>query len=163
MRWFQFGLFSPIFRTHGCRAGGDPDPDVGPCRPRQPSCGPNEIWAYNDTRTQDILASYIVMRAQRVKPFIAALDREVTATGAPTARPLWWEYPDDLGAYGIDDQYMLGPRLLVAPVATQGATSRAVYFPPGGWKHFFTGEVESGPATRTIPAPLDNFPVYIRL
>merc|ERR1719311_551352 len=46
VRWYQFGLFCPVFRTHGCRAGGDPDPNVGECQPRQPSCGPNEVWSY---------------------------------------------------------------------------------------------------------------------
>ena len=103
------------------------------------------------------------MRAQRVKPFIQALDAEVTAKGTPTMRPLWWEFPTDDGSYGVDDQYMLGPNLLVAPVTMQGAVSRTVYFPPGTWKHFFTNDVETGPGSKTIAAPLKHFPVYTRM
>ena len=50
--------------------------------------------------------------------------------------------------------------LLVAPVTMQGATSRNVYFPPGAWTHFFTGDVEHGPAKKKIEAPLEHFPAY---
>ena len=103
------------------------------------------------------------MRAERVKPYIVALDAEVTTTGAPTMRPLWYEFPNDAKSYGVEDQYMLGPNLLVAPVYTQGATSRSVYFPAGTWKHFFDKSVVVGPSTKTIDAPLENFPVYERL
>ena len=160
VRWYQFGLFCPVFRTHGCRAGGDPDPNVGKCQPAQKSCGPNEIWSYNSSATQGMLASYITMRAEKVKPYIAALDAEVTASGAPTMRPLWWNFPDDEGSFGRDDQYMLGAELLVAPVTRQGARSRLVYFPPGQWKHWFTGDTVTGPASLEIDAPIEHFPVY---
>ena len=102
------------------------------------------------------------MRAERVKPYIVALDAEVTTTGAPTMRPLWYEFPDDIKSYSVEDQYMLGPNLLVAPVYTQGATSRTVYFPDGTWKHFFDGSTVVGPCTKTIDAPLESFPVYER-
>ena len=163
MRWYQFGLFCPVFRTHGCRCGGDPDPDVGQCRTPHHSCGPNEIWSYNSTKVKDTLASYIKMRAERVKPYIQALDKEVTATGAPTMRPLWWHYPDDTNSYGVNDQYMLGPNLLVAPVTTQRAVSRSVYFPTGQWKHWFTNDIVTGPGTKMIAAPLEHFPVYTRV
>jgi alpha-D-xyloside xylohydrolase len=160
VRWYQFGLFCPVFRTHGCRAGGDPDPNVGKCQPAQKSCGPNEIWSYNSSATQGMLAGYITMRAARVKPYIAALDAEVTASGAPTMRPLWWNFPEDEGSFGRDDQYMLGAELLVAPVTRQGARSRLVYFPPGQWKHWFTGDTVAGPASLEIDAPIEHFPVY---
>ena len=148
---------------HGCRSGGDPDPDVGQCKPKQRSCGPNEIWSYNSTATQATLASYITLRAEGVKPYIAELDAEVTATGVPTMRPLWFEHPEDGGSYGVEDQYFLGSKLLVAPVTKQGATSRSVYFPPGQWKHFWTGDIETGPATKTIAAPLAHFPAYTKV
>ena len=164
VRWYQFGLFCPVFRTHGARPGGDPDPHVGKCAlSTQQSAGPNEIWSYNSSKTQDMLASYITMRAEKIKPYIVELDAEVTATGVPTMRPLWFEFPEDASSYGVEDQYFLGSKLLVAPVTAQGATSRSVYFPPGAWKHFWTGAIEIGPATKTIDAPLAHFPAYERI
>ena len=66
-------------------------------------------------------------------------------------------------AYGIDDQYLLGPELLVAPVTTQGATNRSVYFPAGAsWEHYFTGKSVQGGQRLTVDAPLDTIPVYRR-
>ena len=79
-------------------------------------------------------------------------------------RPLWYEFPEDGNAYGINDQYFLGPKYLVAPVTTQNATKRDVYFPAGAsWKHVFTGDVVEGGKTETVEAPLETFPVYTRM
>eukprot|EP00658_Telonema_sp_P-2_P074568 TRINITY_DN6382_c0_g2_i1.p1 TRINITY_DN6382_c0_g2~~TRINITY_DN6382_c0_g2_i1.p1 ORF type:complete len:235 (-),score=19.37 TRINITY_DN6382_c0_g2_i1:172-876(-) len=161
VRWYQFGLFCPVFRTHGCRKDPDPDPDVGTCHPAQHSCGPNEVWSYGN-QTQVLLSNYIQTRLTRLKPYIQQLSVNVSATGVPTMRPLWWEFPDDSGAYDVNDQYMLGPDYLVAPVTIQGQKSKTVYFPPGKWEHFFTGDMVSGPGTKDIQTPLDNFPVYKR-
>ena len=124
VRWYQFGAFSPVFRTHGCRKAPDPDPNVAPCLPRQRSCGPNEIWSYG-VDTQVTLETYVRLRAA-MKPYFQALARNVTATGVPTVRPLWWEFPADAACIGVNDQYLLGPDYLVAPVTTQGTTSRSV-------------------------------------
>ena len=78
-------------------------------------------------------------------------------------RPLWYEFPEDEGAYGINDQYFLGPKYLVAPVTFENATSRSVYFPKGAsWTHVFTNEVVKGGQTLTVDAPLAEFPVYTR-
>jgi alpha-D-xyloside xylohydrolase len=162
VRWYQFGLFCPVFRTHGCRKDPDPDTTVGKCQPKQRSCGPNEVWSYGN-ETQAILSKYILARAEILKPYIQELDKNVTARGVPTMRPLWWEFPADEGSYGVNDQYLLGPDYLVAPVTKQNATSRSVYFPPGSWKHFFDGSVVKGPATKTISAPIESFPVYKRM
>ena len=79
-------------------------------------------------------------------------------------RPLWYEFPEDDGAYGINDQYMLGPEYLVAPVTIQNQTSRAVYFPKGAsWQHLFTKEVVVGGKWEFIAAPIETFPVYTRV
>lgn len=102
------------------------------------------------------------MRAA-MKPYIAELAANVTATGVPTMRPLWYEFPEDKNAYGINDQYFLGPKYLVAPVTIQNATSRSVYFPEGAkWTHVFTKEVVKGGQTLNVKAPLATFPVYTR-
>jgi len=125
VRWYQFGAFCPVFRTHGCRAGPS-EPDTDECRPSQGSCGFNEVWSYGN-ETQKILEKYIRLRAT-LKPYIQELAQNVSARGVPTMRPLWWEFPEDKFTVGVDDQYMLGPKLLVAPVTEQGSTGRSVYF-----------------------------------
>lgn len=162
VRWYQFGCFSPVFRTHGCRSGQDPEPDE-PCKPAHRSCGPNEVWSYG-ADTQSVLEKYVRLRAA-MKPYIAELAKNVSAHGAPTARPLWWEFPGDDKAIGIDDQYLLGPDILVAPVTKLGVTSRKVYFPAGAhWQNFFdSADVVAGGSYETVQAPLNIIPVYKRV
>jgi alpha-D-xyloside xylohydrolase len=119
------------------------------------------VWSYGNA-TQPILEKYIRLRL-KLKPYIAELAANVTADGVPTMRPLALEFPADQGCRGIDDQYLLGPELLVAPVTTQNATSRSVYFPAGAaWEHFFTGERVAGGQRLTVDTPLDTIPVYRR-
>lgn len=126
VRWYQFGCFSPVFRTHGCR-NAKSEPNTPQCHPAQGSCGFNEVWSYGND-TQKMLEKYVRLRST-LKPYIQALDRNVTAQGVPTMRPLAYEFPHDAKCRGIDDQYLLGPDFLVAPVTVQNATSREVYFP----------------------------------
>lgn len=166
VRWYQFGLFCPVFRTHGCRAGPSPEPaaagDV--CLHGQRSCGGNEVWSYGE-ETQALLSHYVKVRAT-MKPYLAALAANVTSHGVPTMRPLWYEFPTDAGSYGIDDQYLLGPDLLVAPISVRGATSRQVYFPAGAsWRSFWSADAAPVPggSTRMVAAPLDTIPVYQRV
>jgi alpha-glucosidase (family GH31 glycosyl hydrolase) len=83
-------------------------------------------------------------------------------TSLPVVRPLLLEFPDDPVAAGVDDQYLLGDRLLVAPVLEEGARSRRVYLPPGSWVHPSTGEVTEGGGFRTVDAPLDVVPMWLR-
>ena len=111
---------------------------------------------------QAILERYIRVRAS-LAPYILELARNVTARGVPTLRPLWYEFALDPKAVGVDDQYLLGPDYLVAPVTAQGATSRLVYFPAGAsWKSFWTAELIRGGVLLNVSAPLDVIPVYKR-
>ena len=155
----------PVFRTHGCRQGAS-EPDVAPCTHVAGSCGPNEVWSYG-ADTQALLSAMILFRAQVLKPYIAALARNVSAEGVPTMRPLWFEFPNDPAAYDVDDQYMLGPEYLVAPVTVQGATNRSVVFPGDAgvqWQSVWdAGVVVAGGATRVVQAPLNVIPVYRRV
>jgi alpha-D-xyloside xylohydrolase len=119
------------------------------------------VWSYG-AQTQVHLSKYIRLRAT-LKPYIAELAKNVSEQGVPTVRPLWWEFPDDPHAIGQDTQYMLGPDYLVAPVTTQNATSRAVYFPGGNalrWHHVLDGTVVEGGQTKIVAAPIDSIPVY---
>merc|ERR1712118_654216 len=98
-----------------------------------------------------------------MKPYIAELAANVSATGVPTMRPLWYEFPDDPKCVGVNDQYLLGPKYLVAPVTTQNSTNRTLYFPAGAsWRDVFTGKLTRGGQTLTVAAPLDTIPVYTR-
>ena len=161
VRWYQFGLFCPVFRTHGCRAGPS-EPDTPQCRPAQGSCGFNEVWSYG-AATQVLLEKYVRRRAT-MRPYLRELARNVTTSGVPTMRPLSYEFPADERAVGIDDQYLLGPKYLVAPVTEQGATNRSIYFPAGAtWRHVGTGATFDGGARRTVAAPLDFLPAFERL
>jgi len=164
VRWYQFGCFSPVFRTHGQRYGHDSGglSKDDHCVHDTFSGGANEVWSYG-ADTQVILEKYVRLRATML-PYIQELATNVTKSGVPTMRPLWYEFPEDDGAYGINDQYMLGPKYLVAPVTIQNATSRKVYFPKGAsWKHVFTGDVVVGGKEQTIAAPIEEFPVYTRV
>ena len=164
VRWFQFGLFCPIFRTHGCRNAPDPEPEVAPCVGVQASCGGAEVWSYNSSATQATLSSYILFRRDVLRPYIAALARNVTVDGVPTMRPLWYEFPADAACYDVDDQFLLGPDILVAPVTQQGATSRSVVFPAGAtWASVWNAsDTVVGGVTVVVLAPLEVIPAYWR-
>lgn len=80
----------------------------------------------------------------------------------PVTRPLWLQYPDDPTAAGQDQEWLLGPDVLVAPVVTQGATARHVYFPAGCWRSPVTGRRYSGPSSVGVSAPLDQLPYFFQ-
>jgi alpha-glucosidase (family GH31 glycosyl hydrolase) len=92
---------------------------------------------------------------------IVALAEAAARTGEPIVRPLAWHW-DDPAAWTVNDQFLLGPDLLVAPVVTKGATSRQVVLPPGRWREA-GGQVMEGPATVTVAAPLHHLPRFERL
>ena len=158
----QFGVFSPVFRTHGCRQGAS-EPDVAPCINVAHSCGPNEVWSYGN-ETQAMLETYIRFRTDVLKPYIAALAANVTRDGVPTVRPLWWEFPADPASWTVNDQFLLGPDYLVAPVTQQGATNRTVVFPAGAtWVSVWNAsERVVGGVTQVVAAPLATVPAYVR-
>ena len=80
-------------------------------------------------------------------------------------RPLWYEFPSDPACYNVDDQYLLGPDYLVAPVVVQGATNRSVVFPSGvSWQNIWDPTIViSGGQTQVVDAPLTVIPVYKRV
>lgn len=154
VRWFQYGTFQPIMRLHGDR------------EPNQPfsthmSGGPNEVWSYGD-EAYPILREHLLVR-ERLRPYVHELAEEAHRTGAPPMRPLFFDFPEDEAAWSVDDQFLLGPDLLVAPVAEAGARSRSVYLPRGArWVDAHTGESREGGERREVPAPLERIPVFVR-
>ena len=89
--------------------------------------------------------------------------RKAAATGAPPMRPLFFDFPGDSACYEVEDQFMFGPDILVAPVLHEGARSRPVYLPSGvTWYDAWTGQARAGGETVVVDAPLDHIPVFVR-
>jgi alpha-D-xyloside xylohydrolase len=83
--------------------------------------------------------------------------------GIPPMRPLFVDFPFDPGCYQIEDEYMFGPDLLVAPVIEAGARSRDVYLPSECvWKDAWTAQAYEGGQHITIDAPLERIPLFLR-
>ena len=83
--------------------------------------------------------------------------------GTPPMRPLFFDFPDDLQSWPVEDEFMFGPDLLVAPVLNEGARSRDVYLPAGAsWRDAWTHEIFTGGQWLTTEAPLDRIPLYLR-
>jgi alpha-D-xyloside xylohydrolase len=142
-RWFEFGVFCPIFRTHGHRANDT-----------------NEIFSYGPQ--VPTLISWDKFR-YRLLPYIYSLAWRVTSQDYTLMRPLVMDWRTDEKVREIGDQYLFGPSILVNPVTREGATSRSVYLPPAaGWYDFWTGERLKGDENVQAPAPLDRMPLYVK-
>jgi alpha-glucosidase (family GH31 glycosyl hydrolase) len=143
LRWAEWAALSPLFRLHG---------SVG--------AGTHAPWTY-DLQTVRIYEALTALHLA-ARPLILALWRSADRTGMPVTRPLWLQYPGDPMAAKQDQEWLLGPDVLVAPVVAEGATSRQVYFPGGCWRSPVTGRRYAGPATRGVAAPLAALPYFFR-
>jgi len=151
VRWFQFGAFCPLFRLHGNRI---PSGAVK-------SGGPNEIWSFGE-EAYAIISRILHMR-ERLRPYVMKQMKAASTHGTPVMRPLFFDFPEDQECWSIDDQYMFGPDILVAPVLHEKARKRVVYLPEGtSWRDAWTGAVCKGGQERAVDAPLDTIPVFIR-
>jgi alpha-D-xyloside xylohydrolase len=154
MRWFQYGVFCPLFRLHGFR---DPRPGFGP----DMTGGPNEVWSYGEEALASIRNSLRMREALR--PYLMDQMRVAHETGVPPMRPLFVDFPADEAAWGIEDQFLLGPDLLIAPILQPGADSRSVYLPAGTpWTNAATGETHQGGSSLVVDSPLSHIPVFTR-
>src|SRR5690606_34330722 len=160
VRWFQYGAFCPVFRIHGDRQPlGKPLGTSG--GGIFPSGAANEVWSYGE-EAYGILETYMQIR-ERLRPYIRELMREAHVAGTPPMRPLFYEFPRDASAWEIEDQYMFGPNLLVAPVLEEGARSRTVYLPVGEtWVDPYTGARHEGGQRIRVDAPLAVMPLFIK-
>ena len=143
VRWFQYGVFCPILRTHGHRVNNT-----------------NEVFSYG--RQTPTLIFYDKLR-YRLLPYIYSIAWRVSHDDYTIQRGLPMDWPTDQRVRDIGDEFMFGPALLIAPVTEPGATSRTVYLPQApAWYDFWSGT--RVPANQTIQAnaPLDRIPVYVR-
>lgn len=157
-RWFEYGAFCPVMRLHGNRM------------PYQPQLGttggatcvsgaPNEIWSYGD-EVYDICKKYIGLREQ-MRPYIKKQMEAAHEKGDPVMRPLLYDYPQDKTAWEVEDEFMFGPDILVAPVTDSKAEEKDVYLPAGSvWTNVWTGEQIEGGRSVTVKTPIDKIPVF---
>lgn len=162
VRWFAWGAFCPVFRMHGERSPWYEREQEFRNGVRQLTSGQdNEVWSFGEDN-YEILKKYLFIR-ERLRPYIRECMREASTTGAPVMRPLFFDFPEDIKCWKIEDCYMFGPDLLVAPVMEPGATQRFIYLPKGTkWKDAYTKKVYEGGQCVTVPAPLDIIPVMMR-
>ncbi|MCD6290276.1 MAG: glycoside hydrolase family 31 protein [Anaerolineae bacterium] len=156
VRWFQYGAFCPLFRLHGFRL-----PAVGRDDRLKFTGGPNEVWSFGD-QAYEIIRELMFLR-ERLRPYIMEQMRVAHEKGIPPMRPLFVDFPEDEESWAVDDEFMFGQDLLVAPVLHEGACSREVYLPAGAlWRDAWTGESHEGGQVITAEAPLERIPLYLR-
>lgn len=162
VRWFAWGCFCPVFRMHGERSPWYEREQEFINNVRQLTSGQdNEVWSFGEENYK-ILTKYLFLR-ERLRPYIREQMKKASETGAPVMRPLFFDFPNDPQCWGIEDAYMFGPDILVAPVMEAGARERRVYLPEGSkWTDANTGTVYCGGNFVTVPAPLDIIPVFTR-
>ncbi len=144
MRWAEMAAFTPVMRTHEGN------------RPR------DNLQIDQDA---EVLAHFARMTRVWVHlvPYLKALVAEAGARGLPAQRPLFLHFEDDPGAYRVQDAYLYGPDLLVAPVWKAGQQDWTTYLPAGaGWTHVWTGARFAGGAEAAVPAPFGQPPVFHR-
>jgi alpha-D-xyloside xylohydrolase len=141
-RWYEYGVFCPIFRTHGHRANNT-----------------NEVFSYGP-QTPTLIA-YDKLR-YRMIPYIYSLAWKVTNEDYTIQRPLIMDFRGDDKVTSIGDQFMFGPAFLVNPVSDEGATGRELYLPQATWYDFWTGEKLAGGKRIQADAPLNRIPLYVR-
>ena len=142
-RWVQFACFSPLFRNHSALG----------TRPQEP-------WRFGP-ETLDIYRRYVKLRYEWL-PYFYDLFWEEQRTGAPILRPLAFHYPEEETARTCNDEFLVGDRVLVAPVVQQGARRRMVWLPRGEWYDYWTREKITGPAAFVREAPLELCPIYVK-
>jgi hypothetical protein len=142
VRWLQLGTFSPIMRLHS-------------------NHGERLPWDY-DTAAELPAEEFLRLREALV-PYLYDTAWEATTTGLPMTREMAIGWPNDAAALSATSQWMLGDSLLVAPITSPGTTaSRSVWFPPGSWDNFFTGQSVQGGSSQTVTDGFSTAPVYIK-
>ena len=140
-RWFEYGVFCPVFRTHGHRDH-------------------NELWTYD--RVYPTLLAFDRLR-YRLLPYVYSTAWRVTSEDYTIQRPLVMDFREDKATWDIGDEFLFGPAILVSPVTSEHATQRNVYLPAGaGWYDFWTGTQTAGGVEVNRAAPIDRIPLEIR-
>jgi alpha-glucosidase (family GH31 glycosyl hydrolase) len=149
-RWAQFSAVSPVMEIGGAGLNATP-------------------WVYDADTVRRFRDAAILH--YELFPYLYGLAKQAARTGVPLMRPVGYNYPADQTAWAQDQEFMIGPDLLAAPVTTDRAeadgaagqpTPVSVYLPAGRWVDLYSGQVIEGGQTITRQASLDEFPLYLR-
>jgi alpha-glucosidase len=149
-RWVQFGVLSPILRTH----------------PTKSADGERRIWAYPEPYSEIMRASYRWRYA--MEPYLYTEGRRSYDTGVAFVHPLYYDWPEEDAAYTTKDEYVFGTSLIAAPIVApmdsqSHLASRDVWVPPGEWIETATGARLTGPASMVRKFSLKQTPLYARV
>lgn len=142
-RWVQVGCFSPLFRNHCAKGSMNQEP-----------------WLFGDY-VLSIYRKYVELR-YNLLPYFYDLCRVCEQTGLPIIRPLVLHYENDTNVRNMNDEFLVGESLLVAPVVEQGVTKRLVYLPEGVWYDYWTHQEYQGKEYYPVDAPLDVCPIFVK-
>ena len=142
-RWIQLGTFMPFFRTHTHHGSPDQEP-----------------WSYGDWH-EEINKKFIQLR-YKLMPYLYDAIYQSSISNMPVLRPMILEFQNDPNTQWMDDQFMFGDDLLVAPIYKENQTARKVYFPEGAWYDYWTDEKITGPMEKLVDAPLDKIPIFVK-
>lgn len=143
VRWYELGIFYPFFRNH-CAMGQLPQ----------------EPWAFGP-KVEALIKRLITVRYS-LTHYLEALFVEHRETGAPLMRPMAYHYAQDPNARTLDDQFLFGRDLLVAPILQRGTRDRVVYFPKGVFESFDRGHLVEGPCYKRITWTFGEVPAFVR-
>lgn len=160
VRWFQWGTFCPVMRLHGDR------------EPRQPQYGTtggatcrsgaaNEVWSYGE-EVFKICKKYLQIR-EKLRPYIRELMREAHEKGSPVMRTLFYAYPEDPLCWKVEDEYLFGADILVAPIYHAKQKTRNVYLPGKEvWLEYETKKECAGNQWIEVESPIEKMPVFVK-
>ncbi len=144
LRWLQMAALLPFFRTHSAL-----------------HTPPREPWAFGEPFTR--LARQTLRFRRRLLPYLYTLAQEAHTRGKPLVRPLWWYDPADADLWRVNDAFLLGDALLVAPALRPSQEERFLRLPWGAWYDFWEpAEPHYGPAEVLLPTPLERIPLLVR-
>ena len=143
VRSYQVSFLAPFCRNHKVIDGYDQEP-----------------WRFGKYY-EDVIRKYLKLR-YALLPFLYTTLEEAHRTGVPVFRPLMLNYQNDESTYNLDDQFMIGDDLLLAPVVKPDVTRRLVYLPAGTWYDYWTNKKYTGGTTISVEAPLDVVPMFVR-
>lgn len=143
-RWLQAAVLMPYYRGH-----------------KSLDTGQHEPWMFG--QPHEVINRMTMEVRYRLLPYLYSVVAQAAEYGWPVIRPVFMAEPDNPDIRAIDDSYLLGDSLLVAPVLEQGAVSRRVYLPGGmEWYDFWTNERIQGGQEIEVTAPLERVPLYVR-
>lgn len=143
-RWLQAACFLPYFRGHS-----------------ELRTAPHEPWAFG--QPYEVINRVTIELRYRLLPYLYSVVAQAAEYGWPIIRPIFTAEPHNPNIRSVDDCYLLGDSLLVAPVLVKGAVGRSVYLPAGAdWYDYWTNERYEGGQTIEVTAPLERLPLFVR-